>query len=128
MRQLIRLKEGRTAKVKDIPGFLTQCIASKVGPTQTISGDLKTKDIRSSSRKSPKACNYYTSSCTAGVLSSSLAVGQGLPGTSFLMLSYEDVSRAFLSKIYIRTVYVFFFSLELLGSLESSYEIKPSLV
>jgi hypothetical protein len=31
MRQLIRLKEGRTAKVKDIPGFLTQCIASKVG-------------------------------------------------------------------------------------------------
>ena len=30
MRQLVRLKEGQTAKVKDIPGFLTQCIASKV--------------------------------------------------------------------------------------------------
>ena len=30
MRQLVRLKEGKTAKIKDIPGFLTQCIVSKV--------------------------------------------------------------------------------------------------
>ena len=31
MRQLVRLKEGKTAKIKDIPGFLAQCISSKVG-------------------------------------------------------------------------------------------------
>ena len=31
MRQLIRMKEGKTAKIKDIPGFLSQCIQSKVG-------------------------------------------------------------------------------------------------
>ena len=30
MRQLVRLKEGKTAKINDIPGFLAQCIASKV--------------------------------------------------------------------------------------------------
>ena len=30
MRQLVRLKEGKTAKIKDIPGFLAQCISSKV--------------------------------------------------------------------------------------------------
>ena len=31
MRQLVRLQEGKTAKIKDIPGFLAQCISSKVG-------------------------------------------------------------------------------------------------
>jgi hypothetical protein len=30
MRQLVRLQEGKTAKIKDIPGFLAQCIESKV--------------------------------------------------------------------------------------------------
>ena len=26
----VRLKEGKTAKITDIPGFLTQCMQSKV--------------------------------------------------------------------------------------------------
>ena len=30
MRQLVRLQEGKTAKIKDIPGFLAKCISSKV--------------------------------------------------------------------------------------------------
>jgi hypothetical protein len=30
MRQLVRLKEGKTAKITDIPGFLTQCMQGKV--------------------------------------------------------------------------------------------------
>ena len=30
MRQLVRIQEGKTAKIKDIPGFLTQCIIGKV--------------------------------------------------------------------------------------------------
>ena len=33
MRQLVRLKEGKTAKITDIPGFLTQCMQSKVRNT-----------------------------------------------------------------------------------------------
>ena len=32
----VRLKEGKTAKITDIPGFLTQCIQSKVAVTKII--------------------------------------------------------------------------------------------
>ena len=34
--QKVRLKEGKTAKITDIPGFLTQCIQSKVAATKII--------------------------------------------------------------------------------------------
>ena len=35
--QKVRLKEGKTAKITDIPGFLTQCIQSKVAVKKIIS-------------------------------------------------------------------------------------------
>ena len=47
MRQLVRLKEGKTAKIKDIPGFLTQCIVSKVSCILSINFPIKCKHFLS---------------------------------------------------------------------------------
>ena len=66
----VRLKEGKTAKITDIPGFLTQCIQSKVAVTKiTIVPTMyimfrcvktQTRWCISSSTRSPSALSLMT--------------------------------------------------------------------
>ena len=52
MRQLVRLQEGKTAKIKDIPGFLTQCISSKVNRFTSALPDLQSDIVMLQVRQS----------------------------------------------------------------------------